>query len=179
MKDNTLLKFIIYMAFLLFVIALIFATGSNKRVTDNQPEPKEIIEEKSEITLKEKEQILISGKYNYEYKINNETIEITYTGLCEEGICNGFREYDGNITKYNTEEIVPEELYTDLHIEYFNFKDLFDKLNSSSTIINRKEGEVSYKYTIDNTAITVYTDDEHINKIEIDNEYTYVFKFTY
>lgn len=181
------IKLIVYMCFLGFVILLVLITGSykqDKKRNINNDTPNTI----KETTYYDMQKELYEGTYNYEFKVGN---DITYTGISKETTRTGFKESNGTIIKYEetndkvykidgTDKEEYEELYKDINKDLFDFKKLFDKINSSSTI-KAKEGDINtYNYdNVDNYKIVVNCDSKHIISINISTDVNYTFTFTF
>lgn len=174
------IKLAIYFGFLGFVILLVLITGSTKPSSMNNQNNKNTKSNVVEYYDMQKE--IYEGNYNYVFEVSN---GIKYTGVSTKGVRTGYMENNGNIIKYKkdtytykiegTNEIKYDELYTGLDSSLFDFKKLFDKINSSSTI-KARNGE-NYTYSYDN--IVIKTNDKHIVEIKVNSNVNYTFTFTF
>ena len=183
-RNKQLLKFIIYMTFLFLIISLAFIS---KKKNDNnfyyQDESNESSETNKETTYLDMQKSLINGNYHYTFKIENKE-EIIFKGESKSGVRSGIKkigEKEIAYTESPNEKTLDSKLYTELDKNLFDFNILFDKLNSTSTIISRSINEIVYTYkNVNNYNVEVYLNNEHITKIVIkDNDTTYYFSFNY
>lgn len=199
-RGRTVFKFFLYMIFLVFAVIIIFIGNINqKRMApknyESQSEyPKEeshVEIEKEELTYLEKQTKLFNANYNFVYTIKGR-IDRVYEGSIENGITEGFKETtdsllhysieNGIIYKHNfKEKEVYNELYQDLEPSFFDFPNLFNNLNQTSSTIMHKDSKKIYSYKeLEGYNIQITTTAKEIISIEIkNNEIEYIFEFTY
>ncbi len=188
----------VYAGFFMLVLILVIGTNSNEKdyskyegATQDVFKPVYKEEEKENITFLEKQKKLYEGTYEFEYVITG-AINIKYSGKYENMVTTGYKESSSETLKYKIENgvtykvlIDKEEehsgLYMGLNEELFDFKTLFSKLNTKSTIIDRGETSKTYTYeNIDGNKIVILLNDKEINKIVIENadlKYEFTFKY--
>lgn len=197
-KGRVLFKFILYMVFFVAVMLLIVITNAvnpPRKQSGNSSEsttPESSFEEvKEELTYFEKQEKLHTGHYDFTYQIKGEKIA-EYNGEYYNGNVVGYRETEDDLIKYSIEngivylnELTGKTEYNDLYLdfcqEFFDLKKLFQKLNSTSSKIEKNGDEKWYKYeNIDGYSFVICTSKEGIETIEIyDDSIKYSFSFDY
>ena len=199
-KGKILLKFMGYMAFFVFVIILVVVANANQKNDNLEIKNESNIEEKEStsedsisenLTYLDKQKKLYEGKYEFNYTVTGE-LNVTYTGTFDNGTVEGYKETEEELVRYSIEDGVTykvklnkkeeyDKLYEGLEANLFDFRQLFDKINSTSAIIDRSKEEKTYTYDgIDGYHIVVTLSDIEIDKIEINNDVlTYTFTFDY
>lgn len=199
-KGKILLKFMGYMAFFVFVIILIVVANANQKNDNLEIKNESNIEEKEStsedstsenLTYLDKQKKLYEKKYEFNYTVTGE-LNVTYTGTFDNGTVEGYKETEEELVRYSIEDGVTykvklnkkeeyDKLYEGLDANLFDFRQLFDKINSTSAIIDRSKEEKTYTYDgIDGYHIVVTLSDIEIDKIEINNDVlTYTFTFDY
>lgn len=179
-KDLT--KMIVYLCFIVVVVSLVIAT--NSKPNEVRYDGKEEVTESK--TLNDKENIIINGNYSYEFIVGDNSI--VYRGSKNGNVNIGvkissdevaYKIIDGTPYKMEDDDVIYEEMYDGLNDAYFNFKNLFDKLNSSSTIIKREGEYIRYNYDINDVKMVVVTTKDNISEIVVYDDLTYIFKFSY
>ena len=190
-KGKEFIKLISYLVFIFVFLLLVLITGSYKKEKAVVPKTKESVESKVEITYLDKQKKLYEGKYNFVYEITG-AITIKYNGTFDKGTTTGFKEDSNGITKYkisegnvysikmDTEEPY-DKLYDGLDISLFDFKSLFEDLNTRNTTINDEKDKKSYSYKdVNGYDVSVVLDDNYIKEIVITNDsLKYDFSFNY
>lgn len=192
-NDRVIVKFLTYTVFISIIIILVIITGGKSKNIDS--EMNEIIESEEEIskvTYIDMQKRLVSGDYEYEFIISGDNLNIKFGGTSVSGERTGYRDNNGDITKYKRlsnqifllethEEINYSEFYTKLDSNLFDFTHLFDKLNRASTIIDKTSSGKIYNYLdVDNYRVKVYLNSEFITRMIVENaNTTYDFNFTY
>lgn len=199
-KGRILLKFMGYMAFFVFVLILVVVANANQKNDNLEVNDESNIEEKEStnvesesenLTYLDKQKKLYEGKYEFNYTVTGE-LNVTYTGTFDNGTVEGYKETEEELVRYSIEEGVTyrvklnkkeeyDKLYEGLDANLFDFKQLFDKINSTSAIIDRSKEEKTYTYDgIDGYHIVVTLSEIEIDKIEINNDVlTYTLTFDY
>ena len=199
-KGKILLKFMGYMAFFVFVIILVVVANANQKNDNLEIKNESNIEENENtseesttenLTYLDKQKKLYEGKYEFNYTVTGE-LNVTYTGTFDNGTVEGYKETEEELVRYSIEDGVTykvklnkkeeyDKLYEGLDANLFDFRQLFDKINSTSAIIDRSKEEKTYTYDgIDGYHIVVTLSDIEIDKIEINNDVlTYTFTFDY
>ena len=199
-KGKILLKFMGYMAFFVFVIILVVVANANQKNDNLEIKNESNIEENKNtseesttenLTYLDKQKKLYEGKYEFNYTVTGE-LNVTYTGTFDNGTVEGYKETEEELVRYSIEDGVTykvklnkkeeyDKLYEGLDANLFDFRQLFDKINSTSAIIDRYKEEKTYTYDgIDGYHIVVTLSDIEIDKIEINNDVlTYTFTFDY
>ncbi len=199
-KGKILLKFMGYMAFFVFVIILVVVANANQKNDNLEIKNESNIEENKNtseesttenLTYLDKQKKLYEGKYEFNYTVTGE-LNVTYTGTFDNGTVEGYKETEEELVRYSIEDGVTykvklnkkeeyDKLYEGLDANLFDFRQLFDKINSTSAIIDRSKEEKTYTYDgIDGYHIVVTLSDIEIDKIEINNDVlTYTFTFDY
>ena len=183
-KSKTLIRFGLYMLFLAIVIGLIVVSGVSP--TDKRKSANDTLQ--TQKTYLEKEKELFEGTYNYKFNVDDGLV--TYTGAYTDGIRTGVKKTETTTIQYEeSEEIYKivdnqkekyEDLYEGLDAILFDFKSLFDKLNSENCLIERTDEETIYTYTgVLDYDFVITASREHIMIIQIDGEHKYIFEFTY
>lgn len=196
-KGRILFKFILYMMFFLFVLVLVFVGNASRDQVEQHPsyskEPSsesETVEDK-EISFLKKQEKLISGKYEFMYKIETDDATIQYYGEYDAKTVEGLRETEDDLIKYSIEDGIvykhifdEKEIFDGLYLDFdsslFDIERLFNKLNSTTAIIEKKEKEKTYNYVLDEYKYTVFASNLEITKIEIEtSDVKYTFEYTY
>lgn len=198
-RGKAILKLIGYAVFIVFVLIFIAISGAiggnNDRViADESEESIESTAESTEVkerTYLEKQEKLINGPYEFVYKITGET-EVQYSGKYENGVTEGFKETTSETVKYKIEngtvysvkldkQTEYKDLYLGIDADLFDFTKIFDKLNGSSTVIDKSSEIKKYTYKeINGYNYVISLDEEKIVGITVDNEtLKYEFTFTY
>lgn len=89
-------------------------------------------------------------------------------------------KYDGeNIYQVKKEEeSIQNELFEGYKVNYFLPKNLIDLISDPKIMVIKGSDGLSYSYTIDNVALTFYTDNKYIKKVIIlDDNKTYEFEY--
>ncbi len=192
-RGRTLFKFILYMIFFVavFLLILIVSRTNNLYLTWNNSSSSSVEESTSKkvYTYLDKQNELISGKYEFVYNITGPK-EYVFMGDYDNGQVDAIRESDDEIIRYSIEDGVvylkklssKEEytsLYEGLNSQLFDLKSLFSKLNmNSATIYNTLENKTYIYDNVEGKKAQVIANEEKIIEIDIwDGEYTY--KFTY
>lgn len=138
----------------------------------------------------EKQNKLLTNKYNINYIIKYNNNEYKINGLLEENIVEGYLEDLNNITKiiiknneiYTVNSSNEEILNIDFDKKYLNLENVLNIIKKNSAFIQEKENIKTYLYEIENdnyiTKIYVKTNEENILSIEIiefDNIYLFNF----
>lgn len=196
-RGKTIFKLSLYMIFFVFVIILVIATkgGENPYLTSlnstSDGSESKVTTESRELTYFEKQKRLLEEKYEFDYKIE-EPATVEYYGTYDDGKVEGFKETKNDLIKYMIEDgkvyslklgerSEYENLYDGLDSSIFNLKDLFEKLNMTSSTISRNKEDKIYNYLdVEGVDYIVYTGEESIYKIEAvagDVVYELNFKF--
>lgn len=137
----------------------------------------------------EKQNKLITDKFNINYEIKyNDTI-YKINGTLENNIINGYLEDVDNIKKiviknnviYEIKNEIENELEVIFNINYINVEYILNVIKQSSAFIEDEESTKTYLYEIKNditTNIYVKTNEEYIEEIiinEDNNEYKLIF----
>lgn len=193
-KGRTLFKFLLYMAFFVFVLILAITSGATKGETPKNTSSKESesIEHSEEraISYFEKQKKLYSSKYEFSYTYKGEK-NINFYGEVDAGNVDGFKETDAELIHYTIEngvvyqkkmdeKVVIENLYEGMDASLFDLKGLFDKLNANNATIESGDDKKTYSYKLDDYSYKVTTNREAITKIDISSEVDYYeFNFEY
>ena len=186
-KSKTLIRLGFYMLFLVMVIVLIVTSGVN---TEDNSNTKNVNNTtiSSQKTYLEKEQILVSGNYNYKFVIDDGVI--VFKGVAVNGNRRGTKtvnnkaiEYEKDVDVYiveNGQKKVYEGLYDNIDESLFDFKSLFEKLNVLKCLIDRREEETVYSYKeVFGYNIDITSNKDYIIKIDINGLHKYNMEFTY
>ena len=182
-KSKTLIKFGLYMLFLTVVIGLVITSGATPAKNRTNDETRE-----TRKTYLEKEKELIDGEYNYVFRVDDGLI--TFEGNFKDGIRKGKKKDNDNTIQYeegieiykviDNQKEKYEDLYDGLDEQLFDFKSLFDILNSESCLIERNDDQVIYSYTeVLGYDFIITSDSLHIIHLQIDGLHNYEYEFTY
>ena len=204
-RGKAILKLSGYMVFFVAVLAIIGISnvigGNNDTLNlDNtssnssestSSDDKTVSAEVKSLTYLEKQEKIYNGSYDFIFKITGET-EVNYSGSFSNDVVEGYKESKISTLKYRIENGVTYEinldekkeitdLYAGLDASLFDFKTMFDKLNSKSTSIDRSTEYKTYTYeNVDGYKYVVTMNDTEITKINISNEsLNYEMIFTY
>lgn len=184
-RGKALIKFSLYLLFLIFVIVLCSVAGSMKNdrtQTNPQSTEKESrISEKNPPTYFEKQKMLINQKYSFEYVITKTEKTVTYMGDFDGKNTNGYRETKDDLIHYVIEEGIPykisltektplNDLFLDLNEKYFDLKNLFMTLNGLPAQIEKVDDDKIYNYELEDVNVTITVGTEYIKNIRIENE---------
>jgi len=192
-RGKTAVKFSGYMVFLLFVIVLILISGAGKESYEDRDSKESIqsTEMTNEITYLDMQKKLYKGNYTFTYKIKG-SVNVNYEGEKTEEKITGYKETEDSTIKYEIEDGKTYEvklnskteyndLYKDLDSSFFNFKNLFDSLNSKNTSMKKDDIQKEYSYKdIEGYDYTIIIKENNITNIKINNEkITYDLTFNY
>lgn len=127
----------------------------------------------------EKQKDLLTNKYNINYVININDKEYKINGIIENNIVTGYIESDADIKKIkikdkNIYEIINDNeisLETDIDINLISLDYIINIVKQNRGIIKDEKGIKIYTYNINdiNSIIYIETDEDSINKINIEN----------
>lgn len=195
-KGKTLFKFILYLIFLFFVVILCLVAGAmGNPYTDGQKgestnEESSILEEKT-LTYFEKQELLKSGKYEFEYNIHLADEDISFLGDYDAGWVDGYKETTDNLIHFKiedgityrmtlSEKVEISDLNGEVDLPLFELDKIFMVLNGTESSIGRDGKYKTYSYTLEDSVYRVTTDDNCIRKIDIargEDKYELIFKF--
>ncbi|MCH5166273.1 MAG: hypothetical protein J1F35_00135 [Erysipelotrichales bacterium] len=184
-KENpafrALVKLLLYFIFFAVIISVVafndIPSESNLKDTTKNP-AEEVVEPKNYKDMLN-ETVLNNNFFKYEININGEIKILEYTILNNN--FNGTLETSNGVTKFEfkdnnfyeirfNEEIQNNELFNGLNLEYINIYSLISLVSNSKALKMINDDKTVYNYTIDASIISVTTNEEKIEKIEITEE---------
>ena len=190
-KGPIKMKLFLYLFFFGFIVLFLALSGSFTPEAGNREKiPEKVQEPKKEMSFYEKQDKLINSDHAYKYVIDADNT-IIFDGKIKEGIDTGYKETVNGIIKYKivddkiykvtgAKEGEYDKLYQDVDEKLLSIKDIFQLINSSSSVIDRQDTFTVYNYNIEGTSYKIYTDDISVYRIEISiNEHTYNYEFSY
>ena len=184
-----------YMIFLLLVIVLILISGAGQN-TYTEEESKEsqsqsTEENTHETTYLDMQKMLYEGTYKFTYNISG-LVNANFEGEKQENKIIGYKETASETIKYEIEDdkvykvnlnsrTEYTDLYKDLDSELFNFKSLFEKINSKSSTIKKDDIQKEYSYNdIDGYDYKVLIKEQVITNITVTTkDLIYSLEFSY
>lgn len=192
-RGKTAVKFSGYMVFLLFVIILILISGAgNNSYQENESKESTQNETQTgEVTYLDMQKKLYEGNYTFSYKISG-VINVNFEGEKLDNKITGYKETEESTIKYEIEDGKIYEiklnskkeyndLYKDINATFFDYKTMFDSLNSKSSSMKKEDSQKEYTYTnIDGYNYSILIKENNITNIKITNEnITYDLTFNY
>lgn len=178
---NSLIKLGIW--FIFFIVLYIFLTlGKPAKQFEDNPPVEEEVKTEIKVSYMDMKKNLINSELSISYDLGNYSV----TGLVNNNILTGTLEdnednlvkikYDGeNIYQVKKdEEIVNNELLPDINLNYLLPSKIIEIVDNPKVIGVKSADELTYSYDIDGAAISIYLNENRIEKIIIlDNELTY------
>lgn len=177
------MKLLGYLIF--FLIIILIANISNELQKSNTP-----IKDNNTTTTKkvdryvEKQEDLLSNKYNINYTISYNNKIIVINGTIENNIITGYLETESIIKKITIknnilyDEKEGSELEIDFDINNLDLNRIINSIKQTSAFINEKDNIKTYLYELDNKKIYIECNEEYIVNIKVEeneNIYTMVF----
>ena len=177
------IKLLAYFIFfvIFFLIAAIVNRTNNVYNNDNMNTITTTVTKKED-KYNDKQNKLINNSHTINYTINIGDIEYTINGELDNNVISGYLESNETIKKiliednriYEIKNNEKKDLDIDFNIKLININNIMNIIKNSKTIIERKEEDTNYLYTVnidDNEVnIKIYTSEESINKIELFDE---------
>ena len=162
--------------FIFFLIIVLIANIGNEFNTTNTNMNTTTTTTKVVDSYVEKQNDLITSKYNIDYEITFNDKIYKIKGNLENNIINGYLEIDNEIKKItiknNTmyelkhdEEIILENLF---EVNKLNLSTIINTIKKTSAFIKENDEVKTYLYELDNKKIYVECNNEHIINIKID-----------
>lgn len=179
----SLFKLLLWVPFfaLIFILNAI-ATNNNELIIDNR-----ITTDVKKITFTDIKNNFLKSNLSINYIINDYFIE----GTIEDSVLNGTLETSETLEKISidndnlyivkkNEKTIDTNLLSDINKKYLLPITLFKLLDDYSSVTKIEDNLTLYIYEIDNNKIVIYTNEDKINKVEIESQdIKYELNFTY
>jgi len=122
----------------------------------------------------EKQNDLLTNKYNINYEIKYNDIVYKINGILENNIINGYLEKDNEIKKIIIKNNVIYEnevvLETEFNVDNLNLSNIINTIKQTSAFIKEKEDVKTYLYEFDNKKIYIECNEESIVNVKVEEE---------
>jgi len=171
------MKLLGYLIF--FLILILVANITNEIEKNNKPKTTTTTTTTKIIdSYVEKQNDLLTKKYNVNYEIKYNEKEYKINGTIENNILKGYLEFDNNIDKivlkngliYELNNDIENTLEVEFDIKNLNLKDIINTVKQSSAFIKEKDNIKTYLYELDTKKIYIESIKEQIVSIKIEEE---------
>lgn len=191
-RGRAIFKLSLYGLFF-FIILILCIVGGNiespqkTKKESTSEESREV--EKNDLTYFEKQELLLSEPYAFEYTIKRGDETITYVGDHRPDSVEGYRETKDELIHYKiengeayrislNESTLITDLYLDLDKSIFDLKNVFATLNGISAQIEKDASNKIYNYRYDGKTYKVVVGRDNIKKLDVEDEIAhYVLEF--
>lgn len=162
-----------YLIFFL-LIALIANIGqefdkTNKNIKNTNTTTTKIVD-----SYVEKQNDLLTNKYNINYEIKYNDIVYKINGTLENNIINGYLEKDSVIKKINIKNNVMYEndvvLENEFNVDNLNLNNIINTIKQTSAFIKEKDDIKTYLYEFESKNIYIECNKEYIKSIKVEED---------
>jgi len=122
----------------------------------------------------EKQNDLLTNKYNINYEIKYNDIVYKINGTLENNIINGYLEKDSVIKKINIKNNVMYEndvvLENEFNVDNLNLNNIINTIKQTSAFIKEKDDIKTYLYEFESKNIYIECNEEYINSIKVEED---------
>ena len=182
------------LSFCLFCISstIIFMfLGSINYISKYKSDKNKIVPvEKAHVSFFEKEDKILSGKYNFNYEVSGKTSAF-YSGTYDNGLVKGIFKKSGKTENYtikngevsiirNNQKKPYKDLYSNLDYRVFNVRDLFNYINNKNYIISEQKNTKKRICNYLNYKVEIIEDEKNIKNIIFstdDIKYSFIYNY--
>lgn len=167
------MKLLGYLIFFL-LIALIANIGQEFDKTNNNIKNTNTTTTKIVDSYVEKQNDLLTNKYNINYEIKYNEVIYKINGTLENNEIIGYLENDNEIKKINIKNNIMYEnevvLENEFNIDNLNLSYIINTIKQTSAFIKEKDDIKTYLYEFDNKNIYIECNEEYITNIKVEEE---------
>lgn len=193
-RGKSLTKLLLWILFIVIVLGA-FIMQEKDNIDEYQMPSNEVTDEENQVNdnnfkkYSDMQDELLNNNYLYKYVITNNEEKVMFTGIKNDNEDAGYKEtkdgiikyqiIDGTINQVNMDEVTNiDNLYENIDSNYLDISLLFNNLSEYLYSIEKEDSKRTITYDKDGYKVSVITNMENIEKIEITvDEWIYELNF--